>query len=129
MSDNFQSYDDEIDLFELFETLWSEKFLIANITFSCGVIGTFYAFMATPTYKAEVLLLPAKKAVMARYNPVEYGSLAGLGVQSLSADVEFTETLNQIRSVVAGAVSESVEISKKQNCSPNYRVISNLGCC
>ena len=143
MSENFQSYDDEIDLFELFETLWSEKFLIAGITFICGVIGTFYAFIATPTYKAEVHLLPAEKAVMAIYNPVEYGSLAGLGIPSLSADVALTETLNQIRSVaavtefaksrrsetfdnqsaltgdelfeaVAGLVSESVKISENK---------------
>jgi len=101
MSDSLQSYDDEIDLFELFETLWSEKLLIAGITFICGVLGAFYAFVVTPTYRADVHLLPAEKAVMAMYNPVEYGYLEMLGVSSLSADVALKETLDQIRSVAA----------------------------
>ena len=50
--------DDEIDLFELIETLWKEKVLIILFTFVAALGGAGYAFMATPTYEAEVRLLP-----------------------------------------------------------------------
>lgn len=54
MSQELPQYDDEIDLFELFETLWDQKFLIAGISLACGLIGTAWAFLSTPTYEAEV---------------------------------------------------------------------------
>jgi chain length determinant protein (polysaccharide antigen chain regulator) len=92
-------YDDEIDLFELFETLWDHKFLIAGISFFCGLIGTAWAFLSTPTYEVEVRLLPAEATDLAQYNPVEYASLSGLGIGSLSPDAALTQTLNTMRSV------------------------------
>ena len=56
--------DDEIDLFELIETLWKEKVLIILFTVVAAMGGTGYAFLATPTYEAEVrLLLPSSKDV------------------------------------------------------------------
>ena len=61
MSDNFTTTDAETDLFELIETLWSEKILIAGITFIAGILSAVYAFIATPTFEAEIRLLPAEK--------------------------------------------------------------------
>ena len=99
MSQELPQYDDEIDLFELFETLWNQKFLIAGISFACGLIGTAWAFLLTPTYEAEVRLLPAKATDLAKYNPVEYGSLGGIGIESLSPESALSQTLNEMRSV------------------------------
>jgi LPS O-antigen subunit length determinant protein (WzzB/FepE family) len=44
--------DDEIDLFELVESLWQQKWFIAVITAIALVLGTIFAFVSTPTYKA-----------------------------------------------------------------------------
>ena len=45
---------DEIDLFELFESLWKEKVLIVTITFVTTLAGIGYAFSISPTYQASV---------------------------------------------------------------------------
>ena len=58
----------EIDLFELIETLWREKLWI--IAFACiaAIGGGSYAFLSTPTYKAEVRLLPPSSRDVAELN-------------------------------------------------------------
>ena len=98
MSDNFTTPDDEIDVFELIETLWSEKILIAGITFVAGILSAVYAFIATPTFEAEIRLLPAEKTQLAQYNPVEYGALSDLGIPGLNPEGALKGTLDQIRS-------------------------------
>ena len=60
--------DDEIDLFELIETLWKEKVLIILFTVVTALGGAGYAFMATPTYEAEVRLLPPSSKDVAELN-------------------------------------------------------------
>lgn len=49
--------DDEIDLFELFETLWKQKLLITLITLVVTAVGTAYALLAPKQYQASVSLL------------------------------------------------------------------------
>jgi len=49
---------DEIDLFELFESLWKEKVLIVAITLVITLFGGGYAFLAKPTYEVSVKLNP-----------------------------------------------------------------------
>ena len=49
---------DEIDLFELFESLWKEKVLIVAITLVITFIGGGVAFSLPPTYQASVHMLP-----------------------------------------------------------------------
>ena len=99
MQQEVPKYDDEIDLFELFETLWDQKFLIVGISFKCGLLGIAWAFVSTPTYEAEVRLLPAETINLAKYNPVEYSSLSGLGIESLSPENALSQTLDVMRSV------------------------------
>ena len=45
---------DEIDLFELIETLWKEKLWILMFTFLAAVAGFSYAFLATPKYSVSL---------------------------------------------------------------------------
>lgn len=96
--DNSTIPDDEIDLFELIETLWSEKMLIAGTTFVAGILGAIYAFIATPTFEAEIRLLPAEKTQLAQYDPVEYGALRDLGILGMNPEGALNGTLDQIRS-------------------------------
>ena len=70
MSEEFKPtyQDDEIDLFELVETLWKEKVLIILFTVVTALAGAGYALMATPTYEAEVRLLPPSSKDVAELN-------------------------------------------------------------
>lgn len=53
------THDDEIDLFELFQTLWEEKVLIVLITLVCTIAAALYAFTAQPQYSVSMTLKPA----------------------------------------------------------------------
>lgn len=50
---------DEIDLFELFESLWQQKWIIVAITSVVTCIAVAYALIATPVYQTSSILKPA----------------------------------------------------------------------
>lgn len=47
--------DDEIDLFELWETLWAGKWLVVGCAALCFAAATALAFIMTPKYEAKVV--------------------------------------------------------------------------
>ena len=55
------AYDDEIDLWQLWDTIWSGRWLIIAITSLFAVGGVTYALVAQEWYRAEVVLAPADK--------------------------------------------------------------------
>jgi uncharacterized protein involved in exopolysaccharide biosynthesis len=55
------AYDDEIDLWQLWDTIWSGRWLIIAITSLFAVGGVTYALIAQEIYKAEIVLAPADK--------------------------------------------------------------------
>jgi uncharacterized protein involved in exopolysaccharide biosynthesis len=55
------AYDDEIDLWQLWETLWSGRWVIIAITSLFAVGGVTYALVAQEWWRAEVVLAPADK--------------------------------------------------------------------
>lgn len=59
---------DEIDLLELFESLWKQKLLIAIVTLIVTVVAIGYAFFSAPVYEAKTSLLPPRLADIAGYN-------------------------------------------------------------
>ncbi|AXS82525.1 Wzz/FepE/Etk N-terminal domain-containing protein [Marinobacter sp. Arc7-DN-1] len=58
---NPQQQDDEIDLRELFATLWAGKWLIIAVTFLFAAGGVAYALYKPNIYQASVLLAPANE--------------------------------------------------------------------
>ena len=54
MSDVRPTYDDEIDLFEFFETLWDGKWLISAFVALATLIGFGYSQVAQPKYDLSV---------------------------------------------------------------------------
>lgn len=66
--------DDEIDLRELFATLWRGKWIIIATTFIFAVGGVFYALSKPNIYQASVLLAPAQDEA----GPNIGGQLGGL---------------------------------------------------
>lgn len=72
--------DDQIDLLELWDTLWQGKWLIASITAIVAALSLAYALLATEWYRADVLLTPADvKSTQALSDQLAgLGSLGGL---------------------------------------------------
>lgn len=56
------AYDDEIDLFQLFEALWRQKVLIAGITLLCLAGASAYLLLATPLYEVSAQVRPGVTA-------------------------------------------------------------------
>lgn len=54
MSEVRPTYDDEIDLFEVFETLWNGKWLISAFVLLASSIGFGYSQVAQPKYDVSV---------------------------------------------------------------------------
>ncbi len=73
-------YDDEIDLRELFRTLWAGKWLIGGITFATTVIAVIVALMLPNIYRAEALLAPNQDEGVGGLSALaaQYGGLASL---------------------------------------------------
>jgi chain length determinant protein (polysaccharide antigen chain regulator) len=80
---------DEIDVFELFESIWKERVLIVAITFVITLAGVGYVLSIPPTYRASVQMLPP--------SPSDIGELAKFDVLKFSqpqAFEDFLQTLN-----------------------------------
>ena len=60
-----KQFDDEIDLFELIQSLWKEKVLIVAITAVITLIGGGVTFLLPPTYEASVQMLPPSQSNVA----------------------------------------------------------------
>jgi uncharacterized protein involved in exopolysaccharide biosynthesis len=69
-----QAYDDEIDLWELWDTIWSGRWLIIAITALFAIGGVTYAMLAQEWWRAEVVLAPTDKKAL----PGALGQLGGL---------------------------------------------------
>jgi len=71
-------HDDEIDLWALWETIWSGRWLIIAITGVFTLGGVTYALLAQEWFKADVVLAPANKKVSAGGALAQLGGLASL---------------------------------------------------
>lgn len=49
--------DDEVDLWGLWETAWSEKWKIVGATLAAGLLGALYSFVQAPWYESKVVLV------------------------------------------------------------------------
>ena len=56
---NTSAPSDEIDLFELFHSIWRQKKLVVGCTVLVGVLGAGYAFLAPRVYEVSSVLRPA----------------------------------------------------------------------
>lgn len=76
-------YDDEIDLWELWDTIWSGRWLIIAITSIFTLGGVTYALLAQEWYKADVVLAPADAKQSMSGALAQFGGLASLAGISL----------------------------------------------
>lgn len=50
---------EQVDLFELWDVLWSGKWLVVRTGMLCTLVAVIYALMASPIYESRVVMLPA----------------------------------------------------------------------
>jgi len=95
-----QASDDEIDLVELFQSLWAQKWLIALITFVFTVGAASYAFLSKPVYEVSATVLPPSLSDIAGFNLGRTGAENG-GLEPFLVDdvyAVFTRNLQSDRS-------------------------------
>lgn len=83
-----------MDLAEAFLSLWRGKWVIAGVTFLFSLAGVTYALLATPIYRAEVVLtsnepergpgIPAGVGGLASMVGIDLGFSAGGGAEALA---------------------------------------------
>lgn len=86
MKENEIYKDDEIDLVELFATLWNGKIKIIVITVVFLVVGILYTLIATPWYKASAL------AEVGYYNTNENGVVKNVMLEEPKNIIEKLKT-------------------------------------
>jgi uncharacterized protein involved in exopolysaccharide biosynthesis len=79
-----QAYDDEIDLWELWDTVWSGRWLIIAITALFAIGGVTYAMLAKPIFQADVVMVAAEKKSLPS-SLGQLGSLASLAGVNISS--------------------------------------------
>ena len=67
MSEVSQPNDDEIDLFELFETLWRGKWKIITTTFVAALVGITFSFVQPNSYQVSTPIQNGKQSVFLPY--------------------------------------------------------------
>lgn len=69
--DRTSVHDDEIDLFELFQSIWQEKILIIGFTAVASVLALTYALTSTPVYQAQGIVKPTDSKALEELNGTE----------------------------------------------------------
>ena len=95
-AENSRYADDEIDLFELVQSIWQEKLTAILVTVLVTALAVAYALLATPVYETEVTLLPPQASDIQGYNQ---GRLAlNSNLHKYTTEGVYKEFLRQLRS-------------------------------
>ena len=94
------THDDEIDLKELFTTIWAGKKLIIAVTSVFAVLAVIYALMQPNIYRSEALLAPVQAGDSASSLASRFGGLASLagvnlgggGMDKTSLAIEYIQS-------------------------------------
>lgn len=90
-------YDDEIDLVELFQSLFKQKYLILAVAGVVTLVAVAYAFLATPYYRVQSVVRPVDRGSLDELNgtgvyeltPTEALNLVGAGLSSYENRLAF----------------------------------------
>ncbi|MDT8311295.1 MAG: Wzz/FepE/Etk N-terminal domain-containing protein [Methylophaga sp.] len=102
--------DDEIDLFELWQNIWSQKALITIVTLLTGLFGTTYALIISPVYQSEAVIGKPQPHTI---NNLDLSSLVKLNGIQLTPDSIYRQFLESIdNSKVVKAFIDSEEFTQ-----------------
>lgn len=86
-------HDDEIDLYELFQSIWQEKMLIVLITTFATIVALGYAFNITPTYQVQSIVKPTTIKELDELNGTDVYLLSPeQAIEQVSASLESYST-------------------------------------
>ena len=95
------SNQDEIDLRQLFDAIWSEKLIIIGLTASLSIMAVLYSISLPNVYKSEALLSPVVSEIgssQAMSNIGGLASFAGINLQTQSVG-NSTKALKKLRTL------------------------------
>jgi uncharacterized protein involved in exopolysaccharide biosynthesis len=84
----YDSSDDEIDLWELWDILWSEKWWIIGASLLFGAGGAGYSLLLPPVYDSKVVLSPVQQTQASSASSLlaQFAPIAGIaGIAGISA--------------------------------------------
>ena len=101
---NTSDSSDEIDLFELFHSIWRQKRLVVGCTVLAGLLGVGYAFLAPRTYEVSSVLRPAaineldalNRSEVYKLPPADALSKVGAQLDSYEARLGFFRSHEQL---------------------------------
>ncbi len=70
MEDTKPHYDDEIDLVELFQTIWDGKWKIVETTFIAAIIGVVFSVVKPNSFEVSTPIQIGKQSVFLQYTPL-----------------------------------------------------------
>ncbi|MFW6257044.1 MAG: GumC family protein [Bacillota bacterium] len=119
----------EIDIFELLETLWENKFLISGIILLFGLAAFLVSLTMTPEYESEMILSIPESAAEDNYglNMANYEALFQSPelMNNISQEVELepvevynkyqVELNNDNRQIIIKATADSPELAQELN--------------
>lgn len=85
---------DEIDLLEVWEMMWGQKFLILLITFVVFVCALIFIFITPPEYESKAYLHPPKKDAIQELNRFDIQLKRAPSYSSESVMRQFLQNLN-----------------------------------
>lgn len=88
-----QHYDDEIDLFELWDKLWSQRLFIVAVTAIVVLLAVGYLLLSKPVYQAEAYSLPPLKQDVQELNSLFYNDNDKAGYTPENVYREFQKNL------------------------------------
>jgi hypothetical protein len=133
----FQQNED-INLVEIFKTIWSEKILIISFSFIFMITGYVYGTLQTKIYKAEVIFAPLSFSFLEK-TPIDVNRINDKFVHNLSSVfsiikfVESNDKISDLKSDLKKNVSvknyffdqkQSVEIDDKKKKNKYYLTYS-----
>lgn len=81
-----EKFDDRLNLFELFEILWSGKYIILTITFAFGLLTLIYSLILPNIYTSKTLLAPQDSSENISSTLGQFSSIAAIGGINLPAE-------------------------------------------
>ena len=70
MPENEDIYDDEIDLFEIFETLWQGKWIIIFASLVAVIVSVVFIKLKPNSYDGSTNIAQAKGAIFTEYSHI-----------------------------------------------------------
>lgn len=100
----YQTNEDEIDLIELLQGLWEQKWLISAVTSLVLIFSVVYIFISKPVYSVTVVISPAPVSVFG----LIAGEVGGERLKDISSVISIGNNLaNDILAIVVKNIESS----------------------